>query len=201
MNIAIRLAKKQDMREVAEVHEACFEGYFSTKLGKKILEKYYGAYLEKFPELFVVACDTDKNKIIGLTNGYVVGTNVTNEFVKKNIIIMALRVMWLLIKFDKVAWKKVFGMIKKEKPSKEAPKVKDGSGDLLSICVIDEYKGCGAAQHMIEKFEEELKKLKIEEYFLSVFSDNARARKFYEKCGFGIYFETEKEIKYIKKLK
>lgn len=201
MNIVIKYAELKDMEEVSAVHRECFKDYFSTKLGAKLLSKYYAAYLEKFPGLFVVAWDTDNNKIVGLANGYVVGQNIQKDFIKKNACKMALRVLWLLIKFDKVVWKRIKGMIKKEKAPEGTLSVKRGTGDLLSICVLKEYRGCGAAKGMVEKFEEGLRNMEIEEYVLTVFPDNIRARAFYEKCGFDVYYQTEREVKYIKKLK
>ena len=200
MNITVRKAKKEDMYEVADVHKKCFPEYFSTKIGKTLLRKYYEEYLETFEELFVVACDEDENKIIGFANGCIVGRNIQNEYIKKNALRMSLRILILLICFDKTTWRRVMNKIKKPKPPEGRKSVKRGKGDLLSICLLDEYRGCGASVKLIKEFEEGLKKNNINEYVLTVFPYNKRARAFYEKCGFQIYYETVEDVKYIKKI-
>ena len=199
MNITVRNATKEDLPEITKVHMECFPDYFSTKLGSNLLCKYYGMYLEERPELFFVACDEDTGNIIGLANGYVFEKDIQNEFIKKNFLRMIFRIMWLLVIFDKMAWKRIKGMIIKEKPEDGALPGKPGTGDLLSICVLDDYKGCGAAKQLVENVEQGFLSIGIDEYVLTVFTDNKRARAFYEKCGFNIYYETKKRLSILKK--
>lgn len=201
MNTIVRNATREDLPEIASVHMNCFPDYFSSKVGKNLLVKFYAEYLENFPDLFVVARDEDENKIIGFANGYILGKDIQKGFVKKNVVKIAFRVLLKLICLDKTTWRRVCNTIKKPKPPKGKKPVKDGMGDLLSICVLDEYRGCGASRKLVEMFEEGLKRNDRYEYVLTVFPDNVRARAFYEKCGFQIYYETVEDVKYIKKLK
>lgn len=199
MNIIARYAKEADLEEITKVHMECFPDYFSTKLGKSLLKDFYAQYLKKFPHLFVVASDEDANKIVGLTNGYVIGQNIRDGFVKNNFVRLMLKGVYLLVTFDKVAWGKVSKFFKKSNNANvNSNKSKDGEGDLLSICVLPSYRGSGASYLMVEKFEEGLKELNINTYYLSVFLDNERARAFYEKCGFEFFNENAVEVKYKK---
>lgn len=199
MNIIVRYAKESDLDKITKVHMECFPDYFSTHLGKSLLKGFYKEYLKKFPHLFVVAVDEENEEIVGLTNGYVIGQNIRNEFIKNNYLKLLLRGIFLLVTFDKVAWEKVGKFFKKSKDTNvNSNKSKDGEGDLLSICTLPSYRGSGASKKMVEKFEEGLKELGIDTYYLSVFSDNERAKSFYEKCRFEVFNENSIEVKYKK---
>lgn len=199
MNIIAKYANKNELDKITKVHMECFPDYFSTRLGFKLLKSFYGEYLKKFPHLFVVATDEDTGEIVGITNGYVIGQNIRNEFIKNNYLKLLLRGIYLLITFDKIAWGKVFKFFKKSNNTNvNSNKPQDGEGDLLSICTLPSYRGSGASSVMVEKFEEGLKELSIDTYYLSVFSDNERARAFYEKCGFELFDENSIEVKYKK---
>ncbi len=199
MNIIAKYANKNELDKITKVHMECFPDYFSTRLGFKLLKSFYGEYLKKFPHLFVVAVDETNDKIVGLTNGYVIGQNIRDSFVKSNFLKLLLRGVYLLVTFDKIAWGKVGKFLKKSKDTNvNSNKPKDGEGDLLSICTLPAYRGSGASVKMVEKFEEGLKELSIDTYYLSVFSDNERARAFYEKCGFELFDENSIEVKYKK---
>ena len=52
------------------------------------------------------------------------------------------------------------------------------------ICVIDDYKGRGVAQHLFCLIEEQWRKLGVTNVVLETEDDNFRAIRFYEKLGF-----------------
>jgi len=198
MNIIVRQAQECDLNEITNVHMLCFEDYFSSKLGSKLLKNFYYEYYLKFPELFLVAYDPTNKKIIGFTNGYIIGQNIRNAFIQKNFFPLLLQGISLLLRLDKTAWKKVFSVFKRKKSDPCAPKTKDGEGDLLSICVLPSYRGTTAATLMVNMFEESLKKLQIDTYYLTVYAENARANSFYQKIGMSIFYQSEADIKYKK---
>lgn len=82
MRFITRYADRNDLFQIAEIHMQCFAGYFSSKLGPKLLKQYYEAYYNSFPHLFAVVFDADANRLIGFANGYVIGQNVRNHFIK-----------------------------------------------------------------------------------------------------------------------
>lgn len=108
--------------------------------------------------------------------------------------------MILFLRGDGAAWKKVLSRLNKGVSSADscATKVQDGEGGLLSICVLPEYRGSGAAAPLINQFEEGPAERSIYTYYLSVYKTNDRAKAFYEKMGFQVFHEGGDSIKYKK---
>ncbi len=204
--ITYRNANKDDLKQIAQVHLACFSEYFLSSLGNDLLEKYYGEYFnEKSP--FIVATN-DSQGIIGFCMGYLTGTKARANFESKYKWKLSMRLLALCIKLDKRALTRVFDKIKsilksfKSKNSQKTPdkKVAAITGDLLSICVLDDFKGTDVASTLVKTFENELKSRDISKYYLTVFKSNLRARAFYEKLGFKISKDKNTELIYEKDL-
>ncbi len=77
------------------------------------------------------------------------------------------------------------------------------SGEIVAIYLLEEYWGCGMGGAIMRAALEELKAMGFERALLWVLERNARARRFYEKCGFspdGASKDSglgeEKEIRY-----
>lgn len=107
----IRQATFDDLPNIAKIHMECFPENFSTKLGKKrngfLLSKFYEEYMLDAPELFLVAEEKNK-KIIGFCMGYYGDrTQQKKRFLKNNFFRISFRMITLLIKGDKLAWKKL----------------------------------------------------------------------------------------------
>jgi GNAT superfamily N-acetyltransferase len=56
--------------------------------------------------------------------------------------------------------------------------------ELRQLYVLKPWQGSGAAQHLMEWAMEESRRRGADELYLSVFTDNHRARRFYERYGF-----------------
>ena len=65
----------------------------------------------------------------------------------------------------------------------KAPSAEIRSGNLLSICVLPDYKGTGVAGKLIESFQSACKVEGYERLTLSVLKQNSRAMSFYKKHG------------------
>jgi len=63
-------------------------------------------------------------------------------------------------------------------------------GDLLSICVLPEYRGHGAAQELLDCYIDMLRKNGRKLCLLTVEKSNSRGIHFYEKNGFVPYKEV-----------
>lgn len=201
MSFNIRAAKETDLIEVARVHKICFPNSFSTRLGPKLLSNYYLEFYKENPHLFYV-CENEDGKMCGFVMGYVLGkTNAISSFSKNNRITMALKVMGLLICFDKLAWNKVKKTLKKKPASDSAKKIdKTGEGDLLSICVTDEMKGTGAAVALVDVYNDALKAHGHKFCYLTCDTDNPRGLAFYKKIGYSIVEQTKDKICFGKEL-
>lgn len=58
-------------------------------------------------------------------------------------------------------------------------------GEIISIYLLPQHIGKGYGRHLLNAVVDELKKQGYEDIFLWVLEENMRARRFYEKCGFG----------------
>ena len=191
----IRNATRDDLRDIAKVHVACFPDYLSTRVGKKnngyLLSRLYKEYFDDFPQLFVVL-ENDLGEIVGFCSGSLLDiTGHQKRFIQNNKSKVLTRVAWLLLKGDKKTWEKLMQHYKKpvytiidhsidDIPKKEI-------GDLVSICVLPEYRGMDYAGQMMQKFIENMTLLGRKICLVSMHSDNERGKAFYAKNGFKLY--------------
>lgn len=182
----IRGATIDDLNRIAATHTECFPGSFSTALGTSLLRKFYLQYLKN---LFLVAANGDS--IVGFCMGYLCDRgNCNRYFIKRNFIHIGFRYISLLIEGNKRAWERlklsrrsqasniqVLNSSLQNTPSSEC-------GDLLSICVLPEYRGSETANELMCNYQKALKKVGRSVCFLTVAVENSRAIRFYEKNGF-----------------
>ena len=76
---------------------------------------------------------------------------------------------------------------------------KTGICEIWAIYLMEEFWGKGYGKEMLDFAINELKRVEPKEIFLWVFEENNRARRFYEKYGFG-FDGTKREVKYGKPL-
>lgn len=211
----IRPATKNDLKGLTRVHSICFPNSYSSQLfkhqsiiGGNLLALFYEEYLNDAPELFHVALDGDK--IVGFCMGYFMDNDAQMQrFLHKNKKHIAWKTAFLLLTLNRPTWHKVLSQIK-HKPSvtdweivnkKYEHITNDKRGDLLSVCVLPEYRGKGYAQKLMESFLTAMKNSGKEVCLLSVDANNAAARKYYERNGFEVYRTRGSEgLTYIKPL-
>lgn len=189
----VRQATVQDLPQVVAVHIQCFPNSFSTALGKKLLVKFYTEYISNVPELFLVA--EQEGKICGFCMGYYCEENpYMKRFFKHNLFAAGLRIAGQLFIGNKAAWKKLTSVFSKKaefKPIGQPYQAGIQDGDLLSICVQPQTRGSGAAQALIETYEQVLKDRGRKYCRLTVAVDNPRAIRFYERNGYVPFKEAE----------
>ena len=205
MSFTIRAANESDLPVVCDVHAKCFPESFSTRLGKKLLTAYYYEFYLEAPHLFLV-CENDEGKMCGFIMGYVLGkTNAISNFMKKNRLRMGMKVIGLLLCFDKLAWRKVKKAFSRKKTPEQTQQQgavidKTGEGDLLSICVTEEMRGTGAAVAMVNKYNEVLSAHGHKVCYLTCETSNPRGLAFYKKLGYDVTEETKEKICFRKDL-
>ena len=202
MGFKIRAASAADMSAVADVHSVCFPNNFSTRLGRKLLTNYYMEFYNEAPHLFLV-CENDDGEMCGFVMGYVLGyTNAVSGFMKKNRFKMGMKVLGLLLCFDKLAWRRVKNTFsRKKKDGSDTPVIdKTGEGDLLSICVTDDMKGTGAAVEMVNRYNDVLREHGHKVCYLTCETSNPRGLAFYRKLGYSAAEETQEKICFRKDL-
>jgi RimJ/RimL family protein N-acetyltransferase len=77
--------------------------------------------------------------------------------------------------------------------SKSRDEDKPNAGEIGAIYLIEEFWGKGYGRQMMNYATDTLKHMGYNEIILWVLEENIRARRFYEKCGFG-FDGTKKEI-------
>lgn len=200
----IRPVKKEDLAQVTKVHQICFPDSYSSQLSKYHLftylqKNFFEEFLNDCPELFLVA-EID-GKVVGYCMGYYMDKDdQMSNFIKKNRWRLSLKTIFLMLIGNKPTWKKMLS--KFDKTSKEQWEIVNTSyehilnnerGDLLSICILPEYRGVGVSGKLMSAFLDAMKSKGKRLCLLSVLSDNDRAISYYEKNGF-ILYRTRGEI-------
>lgn len=212
----IRLANEKDLDAICRVHSNSFPHSFSTQMhkyqhilgGGNLLSVFYGYYLQDAPELFYVACD-EKENIIGFCMGYYMDKATQKQrFFTDNKLRLLRKIMLLLLTGNRQTWKKLLKQIKYKFTNTDSKLVctkynnvlNDKRGDLLSVCVLPEFRGMGYAQELIEMFLTAVRNNNRTLCFLHVETKNGRARSYYERNGFEIYRIHGDSITYVKLL-
>lgn len=199
----IRLASSKDLPCITKVHCKCFPNSFSSQLshyqhimgGGNLLLPFYQEYLDDASELFHVACNED-GKIIGFCMGYYMDNDMQmHRFLKKYKWKIVWKITLLLLMGNGPAWRKVISQIR-HKPSVGEWQIINTKyesinnhkrGDLLSVCVLPEYRGSGYAQQLMDSFLAAMRRSGREICLLSVYTNNMVARRYYERNGFEVY--------------
>ena len=212
----VRLATIDDLPSVAKVHAICFPDSYSTQLSKwhcfdkkNLLSLFYNEFLIDNPELFVVAED-ENNGIVGFCMGYYMDKDdQIQNFMHNNRVKILWKTLLLMFFGNKQTWKKMISRFKHKPVVSDWTIVNykyedignDKRGDLLSVCVLPEYRGRGISQQLMESYLTVMKEHGRELCLLSVKTANERARHYYERNGFELYRTRGAEgLTYIKKL-
>jgi len=178
----IRLAKKNESRQIAEIHRQEIKKGFLRSLKKSFLTKLYSAIIESEFSFCIVA-ESD-----ALIIGFIAGaTNITKfyqYFLKKYFFQATLTLLPHI--FNLRTLRKIFETLFYPKKEKELPKA-----ELLTIAVKKKFQGKGAASQMFEKFVLEMKERGVNTFKVVVGKELLPAIKFYERVG----FQFLKEIK------
>lgn len=201
--IIVRSARKEDLKFISVIHTKCFPDSFLTSLatiekiidGSDLISLFYKEFFEDNPELFVVAEDSNYG-IVGYCMGYYMDKDYQmKNFIKHNRFELLYKTCILLLKGNRAAWMKVLARLNRNTDDNVWRIVdnryetlgNDLRGDLLSICVLPDFRGKGYAQELITSYLTKMRLSGRKLCLLSVRTDNVRARRFYEKNGFELY--------------
>lgn len=207
MDYIIASATHDAIKSIAELHRECFKGYFLTSLGNKFLEFYYATYLKNSEHTILVA--KTNGRICGLVTGTISSEKLNRELFRKNFWAIAkiLAVKFIMerhfrceifkrTKFIKQALQAKMRALAKEWKATS----KNRNARLLSIAVLEEFRGKGISVDLIKKFEEEMKRKGVVSCGLSVKSGNLPAIGLYKKAGWKIEKQGETSISFTKRL-
>lgn len=203
-----------DVDEVASLHAQCFEGYFSTQLGRPCLRRYYAEFCRHAFDYGVVARDHDTGNLAAFVVGTADAQAHFRHFYRRNMHVLAPLVLarfltsrivrkqiWDRMAHIKTALRSlipgvgrnVSGPINDKGPKNRCPL------RLLSIAAGPAYRGSGLAALVSDRFEDLLRTDGHKRVGLSVWASNNRAIAFYKKAGWqvvhasdaGWYFEKD----------
>jgi ribosomal protein S18 acetylase RimI-like enzyme len=162
-------------------------------VGGGLQERFFEEFLNDCPELFLVA-EVD-GEIVGYCLGYYMDKDdQMSNFIRKNRWSLVAKTIFLMLIGNRPTWSKMLS--KFDKSSKEQWEIVNTSykhilnnerGDLLSICILPEYRGAGVSGNLMSAFLDVMKSKGKKLCLLSVLSENDRAISYYEKNGFILY--------------
>lgn len=213
-DVTITESRPEDISEVSKLHMSSFQGEFLHSFGDEFLNIYYENYLNNPDALLLVA--KTQNKIIGFVAGAVNQDKMIQYLYRKKFFYiswLALKKFLLSDSFRRYVIKRKFH-VGNALMSRFFPKMKKqdvGSGkknieidqktcSLLSIAVLDNYRGCGIALNLVSAFETAMKNKGVSKCELCVKRENSRAISFYKKAGWQKGYETRISINFKKKL-
>ncbi len=208
----IAQSKSEDIESVCHVHLQSFQGEFLSSFGNEFLKVYYRNSLFDSEHLLLVAKVQDE--IVGFVAGTLDNEDLYQNLFKKNFFTIALIAIkrFLFSKdfrnqvlkrkhFIRDAIKSRFPKRKNKKDSMYREMKQETSGkccNLISIAVLDSFRGSGVALDLTKAFESEMQKMGAVEGELYVKTGNTRGIDFYKKAGWQIANEYSKTMRLTK---
>ena len=181
-------AQQGHVSGMAQCHANCFPGRFMTEMGHNWLCALYRFFIKHSGGICRVAVEAD-GKVVGLAVGG--NPHIRDEFLNSALFRYPHLLFWKFLSKRLVRRVLLQEFARKLRQMRAAAhsddtKTQSGgvrSGNLLSICVLPDYKGIGVAGKLIESFQLACAAEGYERLTLSVLSENSRAVAFYKKRG------------------
>ena len=191
-SVSIIQAQTRNIFGMAQCHTVAFPGRFMTEMGPRWLCALYRFYIDHPGGICYVAVDS-VDKVVGFAVGG--EPNIREQFLRTAMLRYLHIIIWKFLTkalvravlleelFKKLHLKRKENSSEKIGTYETLPKC----GNLLSICVLPNYKGTGVASQLIETFQKACAAKGYRRLTLSVLSENSRAVAFYKKHG---WYET-----------
>ncbi len=194
-------ARQSHVPGMVQCHINAFPGRFMTEMGDHWLCALYLFFIKHHGGICLVAVDTGE-KVVGLAVGG--DPNIRNEFLSSAIIRYPHLIFWKFLRkrlVRRVLIKELAGKFRRRHPVDNSGDTKRQSviiraGNLLSLCVLPDYKGTGVGGKLIESFKLACAEAGYKRLTLSVAGENIRAMAFYGKHGWRRSGESGTSIKF-----
>jgi ribosomal protein S18 acetylase RimI-like enzyme len=181
---SIRPLRAADLDEVAAIHCRAFPGYPNVLLGRRYVRSMLRWFAGEEQGIAIGAFGTAERPL-----GYVIGAPV--DLVKK---LGRALLPAALVGFVTHPWLVLHPRIRVtvtsrlrdrfgERPAYEMPTIPTPCMGLFSIAVSTEAHGRGVGKRLMTAFEDDSRRLAMRSMYLSVFPENAAARKMYAATG------------------
>lgn len=173
----IRLAKWEDIQQVAKIHIQEINRGFLTLLGEKFLKLLYGAMVSSAGSFLIVA-QSDDGRVIGFASGSRDVRKLYSDFLKKYFLLILCAMLPKL--FNVKVLSGIFDMIRylfgKKDPN--LPRA-----EFLMLAVKKEFRNSGVATSLFQELIKQMKVLGVQEFKLIVGESLTAAIKFHESMG------------------
>jgi len=196
----IRHANHKDLKGIAKIHKESYpEDHFLNELSLDLIANYYGSFL-KYRAIFLVC------SIGGRICGFLLGgegdilNKARNDFIEQNKYGMTLYVIMRLfsMKFVRRLLPRFVDLVQtslcKRLDKRDLPRSKVSYHGIFSIAVSNEIRGRNLGKVLLDNFEGELRRMRVQKYLVTVRKNNLRAIKFWRKSGFCTKEETAADI-------
>jgi ribosomal protein S18 acetylase RimI-like enzyme len=178
----LRVANRNDLKIIVDIHIKAFPEFFLTKLGSRFTYKYYNLILNYEKKIFLVI---EKDGYpIGFAAGFLHPSSFYAYVRKhKNILIFALIPVIFRNPFLIPRIISNFCSTKKKEKKNKAIKC-----ELASIAVNPDYAGQGLGKKLVKAFIEISQKRKVDAVCLTTdVNNNGAVNNFYQSLGFSLY--------------
>ena len=179
-------ARQAHVPDMVQCHINAFPGRFMTEMGHHWLCALYLFFIKHGGGICMVAVDTG-DKVVGLAVGG--NPSIRDDFLSSAMFRYPHLIFWKFLSkrlVRRVLLQELARKLHRKRAIVHSGNTKGPSagvrlGNLLSICVLPDYKGTGVAGKLIESFQLACKAIGYERLPLSVVSENSRAVAFYKK--------------------
>ena len=173
---------------MVQCHINAFPGRFMTEMGCHWLCALYPFFIKHRGGICLVAVDTS-DKVVGLAVGG--DPNIRNEFLSSAMFRYPHLIFWKFLSkrlVRRVLLKEIARKFHRRPAvdnsgDTKGQNVVTQTGNLLSLCVLPDYKGTGIGGKLIESFKLACADEGYKRLTLSVAGENTRAMAFYRKHG------------------
>lgn len=180
---------------VVEIHLAAFPDYMNTQLGRGYLHAFLHWFLGRQDTVALLASSES-----GQVLGYAVGAPVSygselNRALLPSALLAVVAKPWILAspRIRRTAWQRIQSMFGRKEAVKEKPLLPMHTLSLVSIGVDPQARGRSVGEQLMKAWEEGAKQIGCASLRLSVYPQNAGARRFYERNGWIPFQESVPE--------
>jgi ribosomal protein S18 acetylase RimI-like enzyme len=167
------------------VHRRAFAGYMNTRLGAGYVAAFIRWFVDSDDAVALVALDEHARVV-----GYLVGAPLRRGgAISRHMlvpgILAGVRRPWRALdrRIRRTALGRVGALLGRAMPSAPAPALPEPAWSLVGIGVDSAARGLGHGAALIRAFEQQARARGARALRLSVYQENAAARRLYERCG------------------
>lgn len=182
--LVCRIATDNDLDNIVRIHQASFEGFFLTTLGKSFLKQYYKSVLKSADGVLIIV--QVEGTIIGFCAGTLLSAGYNMRLIKCDLFGFFCQGIKLLFTHPLKLLHLFMNMTKKNAEMGD----KGEYAEILSIGVDPNFQGGGVGKRMLTVLEKEVivrggNKLSL----TTDFADNEKVVGFYHALGYNEWYD------------